>query len=269
MRLPFDKFDGAGNDFILLDARRHDPRLSAASIARLCHRRFGVGADGLMTLHERAGYDFEMRYYNSDGRLGSMCGNGGRCITAFARRLGIVPAAQDGTYRFLGYDGEHAARLLSWDGDKGVVTLKMRDVDTAEACLRGWRLDTGSPHYVEAVRHLEDYDVVGHGRALRHDADTFPQGVNVDFVEAHPDGTLMVRTYERGVEDETYSCGTGVTAAALVHAMRSPSGGETVRVATRGGDFEVSFGRQAAGFANVWLTGPGSHNFEGEVRVAP
>ncbi|MDY5969800.1 MAG: diaminopimelate epimerase [Bacteroidales bacterium] len=274
MKLTFYKFDGAGNDFILLDTRKNDPRLEAGQIARLCHRRFGIGADGLMTLGEKEGYDFEMRYYNSDGHMGSMCGNGGRCITAFAKMLEIAPTAGDMTYCFEGYDGVHYSRLLAWDGNKGNVTLKMRDVEEIVPCLDGWYLNTGSPHYVEMVKHLDHYDVFGKGRTLRNDKATFPKGVNVDFIEPHPDGTLRVRTYERGVEDETYSCGTGITASAIVFATRM-SREKTqesvlkkeeyaVRLSALGGDFEVSFRQREGWCEDVFLTGPVSCNFKGE-----
>lgn len=271
MKQTFYKFDGAGNDFILLDTRKGDPCLSTEQIARLCHRRFGIGADGLMTLGEREGYDFEMRYYNSDGREGSMCGNGGRCITAFARMLGIEPA-DNAQYRFVGYDGEHLGRLLAWDGHKGMVTLKMRNVEGIRPCLKGWFLDTGSPHYVEVAHGLDQCDVLGRGRALRNDADTFPQGTNVDFIEPLPGGTLRVRTYERGVEDETYSCGTGVTAAALVYATKLHGGSAEnapckVCLSALGGSFEVSFRQMGERFEEIFLTGPVSCNFAGEFEL--
>ena len=264
--MTFYKYDGAGNDFVLVDTREHDPQLTQQQIARICHRRFGVGADGLMTLGpagEKSGlaYDFEMRYYNSDGNLGSMCGNGGRCITAFAHKLGIRGSGADGSYRFLGFDGPHEAKVLLWNDDEqvGLVRLGMRDVrcDEVRRCLDGWFLDTGSPHYVVRVSNLPDYDVVGEGRRLREMSDVFPQGTNVDFVEDMDDGRLAVRTYERGVEDETWACGTGVTAAAIVSGNH--------RLVTRGGDFKVSFDADGKSYKNIMLTGPVSFNFEGEI----
>lgn len=260
--LHFYKFDGAGNDFVLLDIRSHNPQLTTEQIAHICHRRFGVGADGLMTLGNADGYDFEMRYYNSDGRLGSMCGNGGRCITAFAHLLGIEPQ-QGSAYRFVGYDGPHEGELLMWDDKQrvGIVRLAMRDVAVSDIrrCLDGWFLDTGSPHYVQRVVDLEHYDVVNEGRRLRHLTDEFPEGTNVNFVEDLPDGRLMVRTYERGVEDETWACGTGVTACAIV------SGNQ--RLVTRGGDFKVTFQSTGTAYRQVQLTGPVACNFEGEWTI--
>lgn len=254
----FYKFDGAGNDFVLIDMRGTDLQLSTETIANICHRRFGVGADGLMTLSKGPEtFDFEMRYYNNDGRLGSMCGNGGRCIVAFAHLLGIQP---DGHYRFLGYDGPHEADILLWDKESrgGLVRLGMREVSRVDVrrCLDGWFLDTGSPHYVQRVENLNEFDVVREGRRLRNNLDEFPQGTNVDFIEDLPDGTLFVRTYERGVEDETWACGTGVTACAIV----SGNG----RVKTRGGDFKVTFDATETAYTNVQLTGPVSLNFQGE-----
>ena len=261
--MTFHKFDGAGNDFILVDIRENDPCLTTDDIARMCHRRFGIGADGLMTLGIADGYDFEMRYYNSDGRLGSMCGNGGRCITAFAYILGIRPKTK--CYRFLGYDGPHDAQMLMWDADScvGLVRLGMRDVDVAdirrirdeEQGLDGWFLDTGSPHFVQRVEDLEHYDVFGQGRRMRNLSQYFPQGTNVDYIETLDDGTLYVRTYERGVEDETWACGTGVTACAIV----SGNG----RIQTRGGDFKVAFEPTGKTYGKVTLTGPVALNFTG------
>jgi diaminopimelate epimerase len=252
----FYKFDGAGNDFVVIDNRDGRFRAMQEEVARICHRRFGVGADGLMTLErsENEGFDFEMKYYNSDGRLGSMCGNGGRCISAFAHMLGLGK-----TLHFKGYDGPHDAEIVTWDEEKktGVVKLGMRSVGTKEVrrCLDGWFLDTGSPHYVQRVSDLEHFDVVGEGRRIRNIAEEFPQGTNVDFIEEMPDGRLFVRTYERGVEDETWACGTGVTACAIVSGNHS--------LVTRGGDFEVSFDFTGEEYRNVCLTGPVALNFTG------
>lgn len=253
MEIPFYKFDGAGNDFVVIDNREGRYNLTQEQIALLCHRRFGVGADGLMTLDAAPeGYDFEMHYYNSDGRLGSMCGNGGRCIAAFARVLGLGDKL-----RFLGYDGPHEAEILMWDGHVGIVRLGMRSVaaDEVKRVADGWFLDTGSPHYVQRVEDLEHYDVVGEGRRLRHRTELFPEGANIDFIEDLPDGRLAVRTYERGVEDETWACGTGVTASAIVSGNH--------RLVARGGDFRVDFTATGSAYEQVWLVGPVSLNFTG------
>lgn len=253
--MQFYKFDGAGNDFVIVDNRESARSFSQPELAHLCHRRFGIGADGFMSLEKAPdGYDFEMRYYNSDGRLGSMCGNGGRCIAAFAHILGLGTSL-----RFLGFDGPHTAEILSWDPEqrKGVVRLAMRSIPAAEVCpcLAGTFLDTGSPHYVQRVSDLEHFDVVGEGRRIRNMADLFPKGTNVDFIEDLPDGRLFVRTYERGVEDETWACGTGVTACAIVSGNHN--------LVARGGNFNVDFHRTPDLIDNVQLTGPVSLNFTG------
>lgn len=256
MEIDFYKFDGAGNDFVVIDNRQGTIQLNEQQVALLCHRRFGIGADGLMTLDACAdGYDFEMHYYNSDGRLGSMCGNGGRCIAAFAHMLGLGKSLH-----FKGYDGPHDAEIIMWNPEQrvGIVRLQMRSVETAEVkrVLDGWYLNTGSPHYVQRVNDLEHYDVVGEGRRLRHLVDVFPEGTNVDFIEDMPDGRLFVRTYERGVEDETWACGTGVTACAIV------SGNQ--HLVARGGDFKVTFESTGHSFEQVCLIGPVSLNFTGK-----
>lgn len=255
MDIPFYKMDGAGNDFVVIDNRRGQYGLDTDEVARICHRRFGVGADGLMTIESAAeGYDFEMVYYNSDGHVGSMCGNGGRCIAAMAMLLGMGQRLH-----FLGYDGPHDAEVLQWDRGRrrGVVRLGMRSVQKASMrrVLDGMFLDTGSPHYVQQVAGLEHFDVVAEGRRIRLMADLFPQGTNVDFIEPMPDGRLAVRTYERGVEDETWACGTGVTACAIV--------GGCGRLSARGGDFEVSFRDTGTAYDDIFLTGPVSLNFKG------
>lgn len=290
----FYKFDGAGNDFVVIDNRDGRFQASEEEVARICHRRFGVGADGLMVLENgecgKAGhsFDFEMKYYNSDGRLGSMCGNGGRCITAFAYILGVKGSEKgvEGSERtnggdrhncfhFKGYDGPHDAEVLSWDEEKrtGVVKLGMRNVATKEMrrCLEGWFLDTGSPHYVQRVHDLEHFDVVGEGRRIRNIAEEFPKGTNVDFIEELPDGRLFVRTYERGVEDETWACGTGVTACAIVNVecgMRNEEPAtQKVGLVTRGGDFEVTFDATGEEYKDVCLIGPVALNFIGEWKL--
>lgn len=254
--MKFYKFDGAGNDFVIVDNRKECRQFGEEEVARICHRRFGVGADGFMTLEQAGnGFDFEMIYYNSDGRVGSMCGNGGRCIAAFASLLGLGKK-----FHFLGYDGPHDAEILTWDKEQrvGIVKLGMRSVMLSDVSrvLDGWFLNTGSPHYVQRIENLDDYDVVGEGRRLRNMTDVFPQGTNVDFIEDMPDGRLKVRTYERGVEDETWACGTGVTACAIV------SGNQ--RLVTRGGDFRVTFDSNGTAYENVCLIGPVALNFTGE-----
>ena len=259
--IPFYKFDGAGNDFVMIDNREATLRLTPGQIARICHRRMGVGADGLILL-ERGGdtSDFTMRYYNADGNPAEMCGNGGRCIAAFAHQLGL---GKEGSMSFLADDGMHEAGIVMWDSRErvGLVTLGMKEVAASEVrrCLDGWLLNTGVPHYVQRVENLDRYDVVGEGRRIRHLPEVGTAGANVNFIEDLPDGRLMVRTYERGVEDETWACGTGVTACAIVTGNH--------RLRTRGGDFKVDFDATGTAFTNVRLTGPVSLNFTGEITV--
>ncbi len=258
MTLSFDKYQGSGNDFILIDNRKgFFDKSDSAQIARLCNRRFGIGADGLMLLELKTGADFEMIYYNSDGRLSSMCGNGGRCIMDFAKRLGIVGEQAV----FLAVDGLHEAIAKG-----GTVRLKMNDVKEIESGPDYFFLDTGSPHFVKYVKSLDSFDVTGEGRMIRRSARFLEQGTNVNFVEQQA-GYLSVRTYERGVEDETLACGTGVTAAALVAAMKGP---ETKNgyadIKTPGGNLKVYYKQTGpASFENIWLEGPATPVFHGEI----
>ena len=259
----FYKYQGAGNDFVIIDARFMEIMPTEQEIARFCDRRFGVGGDGLMLLKNSEEADFEMLYYNSDGRLGSMCGNGGRCITAFARKLGLIGKKTC----FKGYDGMHEAEIISEEDSTIVIKLKMRNINTITPCLNGFFLDTGSPHYVEKVEQVRSYPVTEKGAFLRSHT-VFPNGTNVDFVEVQPDGSLFVRTYERGVDAETYSCGTGVTASALVYAQTHPHIVSPVDIHSLGGDFKVFFKRVEKGFSEVWLQGNATLVFEGEIDVS-
>ena len=253
--MEFYKMDGAGNDFVVVDNRDGRISLTEKEIALMCHRRLGIGADGLMTLDPAAGnYDFTMRYYNSDGRLGSMCGNGGRCIAFLANILGMGERV-----RFTAYDGPHEATVTPDhpNGRKAIVALSMQDVrkESIRHIANGIYLDTGSPHFVLEVNDLNNYNVVGCGKELRNRKDLFPHGANIDFVEQGPDGVWRMRTYERGVEDETLACGTGVTAVALTLQCH--------RVDTRLAHFNVDYESLTESFHNIVLTGPASLNFTG------
>lgn len=257
----FHKYHGAGNDFILLDDRAGDllPQFDQATVARWCERRFGVGADGLMLLRAHPEYDFKMVYFNSDGAPSSMCGNGGRCIVRFAHDLGI----ERPVYRFLAVDGPHRARLLA-DGDVSLEMLPVAEVREL-AAGRTYQLDTGSPHYVTFVDDSRAVEVVAEGRAVRYGAEYAAAGINVNFVDGDPAG-LRIATYERGVEDETLACGTGVTAAALAALRRSRfQGGEFyVPVEAKGGRLAVR-GRLTGGrFEELWLEGPAERVFGGK-----
>ena len=251
----FSKYHGTGNDFILIDNRKNTTALSMKQIASLCHRRFGIGADGLMLLELEEGYDFRMVYYNSDGNPGSMCGNGGRCITKFAYDLGI----HRDEFTFIASDGPHKA----WIDDKGIVRLKMIDVHHIENHGSYELLNTGSPHFVKTVPDLEIYPVYKEGNEIRNSDKFKIQGVNVNFVEALEDDKIFVRTYERGVEDETMSCGTGVTAAAIVNA-HNERGFNHIDIKTLGGELFVEFDKTGdEQFENIWLCGPAVKVFEG------
>ncbi len=256
--MKFFKYQGAGNDFVLIDNR--DLQFNAndtALVAQLCDRRFGVGADGLMLLQQRAGYDFEMVYYNADGNPGSMCGNGGRCIVSFAKHLGII----DRSTRFLAVDGEHEATIndaADW------VSLKMIDVDGVNTDGEDFVLNTGSPHYVKIVNNLKELDVFTAGRAIRYNDSYREAGINVNFAEAI-EGGYQVRTYERGVEDETLACGTGVTAVAIAMAWHNNQLGELhTPVKAMGGDLTIRFFHLGDGvFKDIYLEGPAKLVFEG------
>ncbi len=257
MSIYFYKYHGAGNDFIIIDNRDKSFEADNFSlIERMCDRRFGIGADGLMLLQDHPRYDFEMRYYNSDGHEASMCGNGGRCIVAFANKLGII----GGQTSFIAFDGEHRAKLEN-DGD---VNLKMADVNSIEEDGNEYFLNTGSPHFVRFVDSLEGLDVYNEGRAVRYSNRFRECGTNVNFALLAK-GLLTVYTYERGVEAETLACGTGITASALSAALRTGTAAGTFPVRAKGGNLSVSFERMKHGFTNIWLKGPVAFVFEGKL----
>jgi diaminopimelate epimerase len=262
MKTQFFKFHGTGNDFILADNREGTFRADAVVIAALCDRHFGVGADGLILLHHAEGFDFGMSYYNSDGKESTMCGNGGRCITAFASHLGIIT----GKARFMAMDGEHEGEILSHDGQEFMVRVRLKDALVDASTALGTFVNTGSPHLVRYVADVYKVDVVKEGRKIRYGKKFAEEGINVDFVEIIKE-TLHVRTYERGVENETLSCGTGVTAAALVTASKFNPPKGFYNVETKGGHLKVSFQQGRSGFADVWLEGSARLVFEGTIEV--
>jgi len=261
MDIHFYKYQGAGNDFILIDHRTGPLKdISYDRVKQLCDRRFGIGGDGLMFLTGHPDYDFEMHYFNADGNPGSMCGNGGRCIVAFAKHLGII----DKETRFLAVDGPHYAKI-SENGEW--VDLQMIDIDAINQDGAAFVLDTGSPHYVLETQGLKELDVYQQGRAIRNSGSYREKGINVNFVENEGDH-LFVRTFERGVEDETYACGTGVTAAALAMASQQQQTGHIeTPVKVLGGDLKISFDYDGSKFTNVFLCGPAKKVFEGAVSL--
>jgi diaminopimelate epimerase len=263
MTFKFYKYQGTGNDFVIADNRKDEySGLSTDQIRRLCDRRFGIGADGLMLLNERSGYDFEMKYFNADGKEGSMCGNGGRCMVRFARDMGI--RRDNDLYRFIAADGEHEGEI---DPD-GTISLRIRDVTQVKKFHGDLIVNTGSPHYIKMVPDVMNVDVFKKGSEIRHSKEFEEEGINVNFVEqTEEDHRILVRTFERGVEDETHSCGTGVTAAALV-CYHNENGFNDVEVKTLGGTLTVEFDRVDDNcYTNIWLCGPAERVFEGSVEI--
>lgn len=259
METTFYKYQGTGNDFVMIDNRAgFFPKDNHTLVAQICDRRFGIGADGLILLEDDVETHFNMVYYNADGYLGSMCGNGGRCIVAFARQLGIIE--NDAT--FLAADGLHDASI----DEDGNVSLHMKDVDSVEIHPEYVFLDTGSPHHVQMENGLESLDVKSVGRHIRYGHPYGEKGTNVNFVRAERDGTFTIRTYERGVEDETLSCGTGVTATAIAMHATGRTQKEDIDVQVSGGQLNVSFTFHDGRYTNVFLTGPAQMVFNGELR---
>jgi diaminopimelate epimerase len=261
MKLSFYKYRGAGNDFILVDNR--DSAFNhqiPALVKTLCDRRFGIGADGLMCLENEAGFDFKMVYYNADGQPSSMCGNGGRCIVAFAKFLKVINFETN----FLAVDGPHYAKI-SENGDW--VSLQMIDVETFKMDGDAFVINTGSPHYIKFDGDVAEKNVFEEGRKIRYNDTYKAEGININFVEPQTNH-LFVRTYERGVEDETYACGTGVTAVALANAIKNNQTGliETP-IKVLGGELNIRFNYDGNKFTNIFLEGPAKLVFEGEVEI--
>jgi len=262
MTFQFYKYQATGNDFILIDDReKHFDATNSSLIRRLCNRRFGIGADGLILLRNEVDSDFRMLYFNADGYEGSMCGNGGRCVTAFAHT--IFPGKTN--FEFQAYDGLHKASIRGTTEHGLVVQLSMQSVHTIESIESDFLLDTGSPHYVCFVADAAVIDVNAEGRRIRNSASFLRDGVNVNFVELHGD-SITVRTYERGVEEETLSCGTGVTASALAAVFSAKMETNPVRVFTRGGELNVTFIKELAGYSGVTLTGEAVCVFAGTIE---
>ena len=254
----FHKYQGTGNDFVIIDNRNMQfERSNYVLVEKLCRRRFGIGADGLMLLQNKEGYDFEMVYYNADGKEGSMCGNGGRCIVEFARTLGLT---KEKTI-FYAADGAHEAVVTP-----GFVSLKMNPVTQVEQTMDYYFLNTGSPHYVKFVDNLGEFNVFDEGQKIRYNDRFKEQGTNVNFIEKLGN-QLFVRTYERGVEDETHSCGTGVTAAALVAALHNTATADNYcSIKTLGGNLSVKYVRKSDNtFDDIWLEGSAQFVFKGEI----
>ncbi len=259
MTVKFYKYQGTGNDFVMIDNRAYGLSNDRTLIEKLCNRRFGIGADGLIYLQERTGYDFEMVYFNSDGNESSMCGNGGRCLIQFARHLGLISSR----CKFMAIDGEHEGQILN----DGIVSLKMKDVDKIENYHNDFVLHTGSPHYVQFVNGVSKLSVTEEAQKIRYAERFSAEGINVNFAEKKSGNELYVRTYERGVEGETLSCGTGVVASALAFASKNGTIMNEVKIETPGGALTVKFEPAGTGYRNIYLVGPAEKVFEGTVEI--
>jgi diaminopimelate epimerase len=261
MKFHFYKYQATGNDFVLIDNRSGEYSFSVEQIKKICDRKFGVGADGMMLIEKDPALDFNLVYYNSDGSQ-SLCGNGSRAAVNFASFLDLV----NGHASFNAYDGKHEAEILS----SGIVRLKMKDTHAIAQHGNDFIINTGSPHFIRFVQQVNEFPVVEEGKKIRYSEPYNEKGINVNFVELLPDNTLFVRTYERGVEDETLSCGTGVTAAALAASFKGYT--SPVSIKTRGGNLSIEFksGQSAAGaasFQDIFLVGSAKMVFEGTLEL--
>lgn len=254
--MEFYKYQGTGNDFVMIDNRNLQFPIDKNLIEKCCDRRFGIGGDGLILLENHPALDFKMVYYNADGRESSMCGNGGRCIIAFANFLEIFKTKT----KFEAIDGLHEGELKN-----GNIRLKMADVAEIKNIDQDFELNTGSPHYIQFIENAENFDVLKNGKAIRNSERYLKEGINVNFVEQISENEIFVRTYERGVEDETFSCGTGVTAAALT--MMKNTKETTIQVKTLGGNLKVSAEKKENSFQNIWLEGPAVKVFKGKIKL--
>ncbi len=254
--IKFYKYQGTGNDFVMIDNRQQvisNDNLSL--INSLCDRRFGIGADGLILLEDSAATDFKMVYFNADGNEGTMCGNGGRCIVAFAKFLKIIENATT----FEAIDGLHTATV---SGD--VVSLQMQDVTAINDKGAGVFLDTGSPHHVQFEEHISNFDIKTIGRNIRNEV-YGTEGSNVNFVKKIDNTTFRLRTYERGVEDETLACGTGATAVAIAMNYLKETNASDIKLNVEGGELHVSFDVKEGNYSNVFLKGKAVQVFKGDI----
>ena len=257
MNITFYKYEGTGNDFIMIDNRgKSFPKENSSLVSKLCDRHFGIGADGVILLENDNDTDFKMVYFNADGNEGSMCGNGGRCIVAFANKLGAI----SDTTTFNAIDGLHHASI-----EDNLVSLQMIDVNNVAIFDHHVFTNTGSPHHVQLVENLSIYDVTGKGRELRNQYGD--EGSNINFVQQLDERTFKVRTYERGVEDETLACGTGVTAVAIAMHKTNKTKANTIQLSVLGGELEVSFSAEEEHYKNVFLKGPATYVFKGTIEI--
>lgn len=260
MQIEFYKYQGTGNDFVMIDNRSNFfPKDDVKLIERLCDRRFGIGADGLILLENDTETDFRMVYYNSDGNQSSMCGNGGRCLVAFANQLRVI----DDKTTFIATDGLHHASVNA----DSIVSLQMIDVNEIQKKDSYTFLNTGSPHHVQIVEDLEHYNVKENGAAIRYGELYGEKGSNINFVKKVDNDTFSLRTYERGVEDETLACGTGATAVAIAMNAIGETDKTSINLNVEGGKLVVSFDKDNDGYTNVFLTGPAKFVFKGTIDI--
>lgn len=260
MEINFEKYEGTGNDFVMIDNRNNFfPKEDIKLIEHLCDRRFGIGADGLILLENNSETNFKMVYFNSDGNQSTMCGNGGRCLVAFAKKLNII----QNTASFTAIDGIHHATI----SNDNSVALQMKDVASIKTDSNYTFLDTGSPHHIEMVSAISNVEVKSQGAAIRYGSLYGSAGANVNFVEQINEDTFSIRTYERGVEDETLSCGTGATAVAIAMNFTGKTNSNTITINVQGGKLEVSFDKKDSNYSNVFLKGPATFVFEGKINI--
>lgn len=253
----FYKYQGTGNDFVIIDNRQDVfDKNNTKLVEQLCDRRFGIGADGLILLENHDNADFKMVYYNSDGNESTMCGNGGRCLVAFAKHVGVI----DNDATFFAIDGIHHAKI-----EEGIVKLQMQDVNNIEMFDSHVFLNTGSPHHVEIRKNIDAIEIQKEGAIIRYGQPYNEVGANVNFVEKISNSVFAVRTYERGVEGETLSCGTGVTAVGIAMNAIGETDKNVITLKTKGGDLKVSFKQVNNNFEDVWLIGPAKMVYKGEV----
>lgn len=258
--MKFYKYQGTGNDFVMIDNRLENfPKNNTKLIESLCDRRFGIGADGLILLENDNSTDFKMVYYNSDGNESSMCGNGGRCLVAFAKSLNVI----DNKTTFIATDGLHNATI----DENGIVSLQMKDVNGVKIESEYIFLNTGSPHHVTLVNDLENYNVKDNGATIRYSDLYGKVGSNVNFVNQISENHFAIRTYERGVEDETLSCGTGATATAIAMNAIGKTNSDAIDINVEGGKLKVTFEKSEKGFEKVFLIGSATFVFEGEIDL--
>jgi|TARA_B100001094_G_scaffold301698_1_gene328231 diaminopimelate epimerase len=259
MKINFSKFNGAGNDFIIIDNRNNSIDYNSSLIKHICDRNFGIGGDGLILINESDLYDFEILHYTSDGQIGSLCGNGSRCAISFAYKNNIIGKKTV----FEAFDGIHNAEII----DEELVKMEMKINSKIIENEYGTWLDTGSPHLIIEKENIDELDVNNLARKIRYNEYYKENGVNVNFIEKISDETFKIRTYERGVENETLACGTGSTASAICMNYLGNSDSNIITMKCRGGNLKVEFNSSDQTFTNISITGPAIKVFEGTIIV--